>query len=136
MLIRSTLSNPAAFRAPRVAPQKSEEVSVPFKERAVTAAIVGASLGTMAGERLGEVSFIGGAAYAGYALGKMIGKPEIGRIVGAVVGAGAGYLAESKLNIGKTVGGAAGFVSGGIVGGVAGTVIAGVSTLLDANPFK
>lgn len=130
------MPSPAAARMLRVGSQSTEKVSVPFKERAVTAAIVGASLGTMAGEKLGEIGFIGGSAYVGYALGGLVGRPDIGRVVGGVIGAGVGYLVENKLNIGKTIGGAAGFISGGVVGGVTGTVIAGASTLLDANPFK
>lgn len=134
MLIRSTIQNMGQY--PKIKPQSQEKVQVPFKERAVTSAIVGASLGTMAGEQVGEIGFVGGAAYLGYTVGGMFGRPEIGRLVGAAAGAGAGFLVENKLNIGKTVGGAAGFISGGIIGGATGSVIGGVSALLHANPFK
>lgn len=115
------------------APASKGEVKIPFKERAVTHAIVGASLGTMAGERLGEISFVGAASYAGYAIGTATGNSELGGLIGGVAGAGAGYFVERKVGIGKTVGGSVGFLSGGIVGGISGTVVGGIAAL--ANLF-
>lgn len=136
MQIRSTLPRFTKPLAQRSKPKQNEEVPIPFKERAVASAIVGASLGTMAGEKLGEFGFIGGTAYAGYVVGGLFGNPEIGKIVGGIAGAGIGYLMEDKLNIGKTIGGAAGFISGGIIGGITGTVIAGTSAILNADLFQ
>jgi hypothetical protein len=126
----------APVRKPKAVPQKQEKISPPFKERAVTSAIVGASVGTMVGERVGEVSLIGAVSYAGYAIGSMVGQDQLGGIVGAVAGAGAGYFLEKKVPIGKTAGGAAGFVSGGIVGGITGTLIAGASSILNLDLFQ
>ena len=74
---------------------------------------------------------VGAAAYAGMAIGDPLGYGSIGTIVGGVVGAGAGALLEKKIPIGKTIGGAAGFISGGIVGGISGTVVAGVTSIPD-----
>ena len=110
---------------------QEEEVRPPFKERVVTHAIVGASLGAIAGERFGSMASVGAAAYAGMAIGDTLGYGSIGTIVGGVVGAGAGALLEKKIPIGKTIGGAAGFISGGIVGGISGTVVAGVTSIPD-----
>ena len=121
---------------PDKAAQQRDEVRVPFKEHAVTSSIVGASLGTMMGEKIGELGVIGGVSYLGYAIGSSFGQAEIGGIVGGIAGAGVGYVAESKLPIGKTVGGAAGFISGGLIGGITGAVIAGASSILSLNPFQ
>lgn len=121
---------------PEKAPEQKDEVRVPFKERAVTSSIVGASLGTMVGEKFGELGVIGGASYLGYAIGSNFGQAELGGVIGVVAGAGVGYVAESKIPIGKTLGGATGFISGGLIGGITGTVVAGASSILSLNPFQ
>mgnify|MGYP000698727037 CR=1 FL=1 len=128
MFIRSTKS---AYQPQRQAPSrpvvsKEEEVRPPFKERVVTHAIVGASLGA-----IGSMTTLGAAAYAGMAIGDTFGYGSLGTVVGGVVGAGAGALLEKKFPVGKTVGGAVGFISGGIVGGISGTVVAGVTSIPD-----
>ena len=133
MFIRSTKS---AYQPQRKAPSrpvvsKEDEVRPPFKERVVTHAIVGASLGAIAGERIGSLTSAGAAAYAGMAIGETFGYGSLGTVVGGVVGAGAGVLLEKKFPVGKTIGGAAGFISGGIVGGISGTVVAGVTSTPD-----
>jgi hypothetical protein len=134
MFISST--KPAYIRprlAPKAGPQKEDEVRTPFKERVVTHAIVGASLGAIAGERIGSLTSIGAASYAGMTIGEIAGIGPFGGLIGGVVGAGAGLLIENKFPIGKTLGGAAGFISGGIVGGISGTVVAGASSVLHSN---
>ena len=138
MQIRS--SNPALLNSSaRLRAAKPEEqqkdVKTPFKERVVTDAIIGASLGTMAGERIGEVSFVGAAAFLGYTLGMTVGNPDIGSVVGAGIGAGAGYLAENRFGIGKTIGGGAGFLAGSVVGGVTGVVVGGTAAVLNSDLF-
>lgn len=132
MFIRSTKP---AYTPPRPTPKtvvkSEEEVRPPFKERVVTHAIVGASLGAIAGERVGTLTAMGAMSYAGWTIGEMTGYGSLGGLVGGVVGSGAGFLLESKFPIGKTIGGAVGFVSGGLVGGVSGSVVGGLSAIPD-----
>lgn len=129
MFIRSTKSAYQPIRQVQPKPVKEEEVKPPFKERVVTHAIVGASLGAIAGEHLGTATAVGAAAYAGMAIGDTFGYGSLGTVVGGVVGAGAGLLLERKFPIGKTIGGAAGFITGGIIGGISGTAVAGMSAI-------
>lgn len=137
MFIRSTKP---AYNPPRPAPKKvihkEDDVRPPFKERVVTHAIVGASLGAIAGERLGSITSIGAASYAGMTIGEISGIGPLGGLIGGVVGAGAGLLIETKFPVGKTLGGAAGFVTGGIVGGISGSVVAGASSILHSDLFQ
>lgn len=135
MQIRSSnIANSQKARPPR-SKERQKDVKKPYKETIVTDSIIGASLGTMVGEKAGKVGFIGATTFLGYTVGMMTGHGDIGTYVGTGVGLGAGLLLENKFSIGKTVGGAAGFVSGGILGGVTGVVVGGASALLNADFF-
>jgi hypothetical protein len=137
MFIRSTKPVYTPQRpAPTAVVNKEEEVRPPFKERVVTHAIVGASLGAIAGERIGGITSVGAMSYVGMTIGEISGYGDVGAIVGGVVGAGAGYFLESKFPVGKTLGGAAGFISGGIVGGISGSVVAGTSSIFHSDLFQ
>lgn len=137
---RSSYSNrpSVAAKQPRVnsdaqaASEPQDRVVPPFKESAITSTIIGASVGTMVGEQVGQIGFVGATGYAGYMLGAALGNGPVGTAVGAT----AGYLLEKRLPIGKTLGGAAGFVSGGIVGGLSGVAIFGATSILNSDFFK
>lgn len=139
MLIRSSV----AYSAPTVrrslaAPSAGAAAPRPsFGETAIKSTIIGASLGTVAGEALGKGAAYAGAGYLGWKLGQSLsGGSEMVGLAGAAIGAGASMLLEDKLPIGGTIGAAAGFVTGGLVGGIAGSVIGGVQIVANSNLFK
>lgn len=109
--------------------ESKDKVEISIKEKAVTSAILSASVGSILGEKIGQAAFAGGVGYAGYQLGQSFGGPIAG-IAGAAVGVGAAALFEFKVKpVSGSIGAAAGFVSGGIVGGIAGAAIGGLSRL-------
>ena len=109
--------------------QSQDKVDISIKEKAVTSAILSASVGSIIGEKAGQAAFAGGAGYAGYQIGQSFGGPLAG-IAGAAIGVGAAALFELKVKpVSGSIGAAAGFVTGGIVGGVAGAAIGGIGRL-------
>lgn len=136
MLIRSSLP----YSAPKVRRSFSaptEPVKPSFGETAIKSTIIGASLGTVAGEAIGKGAVFAGAGYLGWKLGQSLsGGNELVGLAGAAIGAGASMLVEDKIPIGGTIGAAAGFVSGGLVGGIAGSVIGGVQAVANSDLFK
>lgn len=125
--LRSMQIRPGLRTARASRPQKREKVAVPLVERAVTSAVVGASIGTVGGEMIGGAASVAGIGYAGYRIGQNFGT--IGGVVGGIAGAGAAFFVESKVPIGKTVGAATGFVVGGLTGGALGAGLGLVNKL-------
>lgn len=110
-------------------PQSRKKVTPPITERAVTSAVVGASIGTVGGEKLGGAVAVTGAGYLGYRIGSQFGT--IGAVAGAAVGAGAVFFEERKIGIGRTAGAAAGFLAGGLTGGALGAGMGLISKVGD-----
>lgn len=109
--------------------------TVSFQEQAIRSTVVGASLGTVAGESLGKFALVGASGYLGWRVGESLAGPAAG-VVGALLGSGASYLLERKVPIGGNLGAVSGFLTGGIIGGITGTVIGGVQAIAHANPFQ
>lgn len=133
MLIRSSMTFPVA--RPRPAAARPAEPSQPsFGETALRSTIIGASLGTVIGERMGQSALIGSAGYLGWKVGQSI-HPVVGA-AGAVVGSGAAFFLERKTALGGTIGAASGFLTGGLIGGVVGSVIGGTQAIANSNLFQ
>lgn len=133
MLIRSSLiSHP---RPARAALTQGQPVS--FKETAIKATIVGASLGTVVGETVGTAALVSGGGYLGWRLGQTFGGGHpLAAAAGAVIGTGASLFLEKKLPIGGTLGSVGGFLTGGLIGGTIGSVIGGVQAVANSDLFE
>lgn len=140
MLIRVSLpftANPSRKPSGQSRVERTGQDDPPsFKETALRSTIVGASLGTVAGETIGQGALIASGGYLGWRLGQSFGGDPIAGVVGAVVGTGAAYLLERQVPLGGTVGSAAGFLTGGLVGGITGSMIGGVQAIANADFFK
>lgn len=133
MLIRSSVA-PATARKPTSRPAAASKPS--FQETALKSTIIGASLGTVVGETVGQGAFLGGAGYLGWRLGQSFAGGPVTGLLGAAVSTGAAYLVERKFPVGATLGSVGGFLTGGLIGGFAGSVIGGVQAIAHSDFFK
>lgn len=133
MLIRTSLPLTAPSRRP-ASKMPSEKPS--FTETALRNTVIGASLGTVAGEFVGKGAWIGSCGYLGWKLGQALGGNVVAAATGAVLGTVGSYALERRFPIGGTLGAAAGFVSGGLIGGVTGCAVGGFQAVANSNLFK
>ncbi len=133
MQIRTSLPFMAPSRklAPKVQAEKPS-----FPETALRSTIIGASLGTVAGEVIGKGALIGSAGYLGWRLGQNFGGNAAAGAVGAIAGGVSALFLERKVPIGGTLGSAAGFLTGGVIGGVTGCAVGGFQAIAHSNLFK
>jgi hypothetical protein len=140
MLIRSSVPfarrlTAAAAQNQKPAPQSGGDDDVSFKETALKSTVVGASLGTVFGEKLGGAAFVASGGYLGWKAGQSLAG-EAGGLLGAALGAGAAYFTESKVPVGQTLGSVGGFLTGGILGGVTGLAIGGAQAVAHSKLFE
>ncbi len=138
MQIRSATSRPSLLaRKPANRTEAEALANRPsFKEAALKSTVIGASLGTVTGEAIGQGAVLASGGYLGWQLGQRFGGSAITGALGAAVGSAAAFLLERKVPIGATSGAVGGFLAGGLIGGVAGCVIGGAQAIAHSNPFK
>ena len=133
MLIRTSQPFMAPLRGKPAATAGAEKPA--FTETALRSTIIGASLGTVAGETVGHFAFVGSAGYLGWRAGQNFGGAA-GGAVGALLGGAGAYLLERKVPIGATLGSVGGFLTGGLIGGVTGCAIGGFQAVAHSDLFK